>query len=395
MQKDKCVVRSASLPVPFQKHMQKEYGLSSAQVHRNRPMQMPKKDDFAILAILGRSGVGKTASLRRMQPDESKWINNIKWKPDLPVITQVHSKPEEATRLLNAVGLRSMPVWLLSYKDLSTGQQARAQMTRALLGDNVSVIDEFGSTIDPLTRQCMAFTFQKAVRARNKKVVVAVNDERILPFLKPDRVFDANSGEWIPSFSSTKVPMCVTIQLADAKITTSLWKRMKYEHYMSPHLHIDCVAFSILLKSPYLPKIAHPVGLAVVNCVPGWKSIAGKRDVRYVHRLVIDSTVQGVRIGSIAIDLLGAVFANRKLNLKCITSHDSMISHLERSNRWQFKESHISVKRHKENPDVVPRSVKSFEYVGPCHKVAPNIIELACSGCPRSESFSTSVTYAL
>ena len=69
----------------------------------------------------------------------------------------------------------------VAYRTCPPGNGA-GTMTRALIGDKVSVVDEFGSTIDPLTRQCMAFTFQKAVRSRNRSVVVAVNDERILPF---------------------------------------------------------------------------------------------------------------------------------------------------------------------------------------------------------------------
>lgn len=396
MKRHERVVRSSTLPLAFKQHMQDTYGLKSAQVHRTIPTQMPKKrDGVAVLAILGRSGMGKTASLRNIQSDDSKWINNLKWEPHLPLMSQVHSDPIEASKLLNAVGLRSMPVWLLPFKDLSTGQQARARMTRALVGNDVSVIDEFGSTIDPLTRQCMALTFQKAVRARNRRVAVAVNDERILQFLKPDRVFDVNSGDWKHGMTHSKVPMTVTLCLADAKTTTALWKRLKYEHYLSSHIGMDCAAFSIHLKSPHIPQLEHPVGLVVVNCIPGWKDSAERSDVRYVHRLVIDSAVQGVKIGSVAIDLLGALFANRKMRLKCITSHHSMISHLERSRRWNFKESHVTSKRHASNPNVTPRTVRSFEYVGPSHKTAPSVKELACSGCPRAESFSASVGYTL
>ena len=192
-----------------------------------------------------------------------------------------------------------------------------------------------------------------------------------------------------------KVPICVKIQLADAKTATALWNRLRYEHYLSSHVSLDCAAFSIHLKSPQLPQLSHPVGLIIVNCVPGWKTLPGRTNVRYVHRLVLDPPVQGVKIGSVAIDLLGAVLANRKLTLKCITSHEAMISHLERSNRWTFVKAKSTKKRFAKDPDVTSRHVKSFSYTGPSHKVAPKSGEVACSSCPRTESFSASVTYSL
>ena len=393
MKRDERVVRSASLPLPFRKHMQNAYGLTSAQVHRTRPVQIPKRSDFTILAVLGRSGVGKTATLRNIQPDTSKWINNIRWKMQLPVITQVHSNPEEAGKLLNAVGLRSMPVWLLAYKDLSTGQQARAHMTRALTNSNVSVIDEFGSTIDPLTRQCMAYTFQKAVRARDRSVVVAVNDERILPFLKPDRVFDANSGDWIPGMVHSKVPICMTLKLLDTPTATSLWKRFKYEHYLSNVMQLACAAYGVYLKSPMLPDVTEAVGLVVLNCLPGWNDPKqSQENTRIMHRLVIDPSVQGIGLGARSADLVGGMCKKAGLDMLLHTSHKSMQSHLSRSPLWDTKGTHKATVWKAAVPD---RSLERYVYVGPSARAAPKKCELGCRGMPRSEKFSLSFNFSI
>ena len=78
--------------------------------------------------------------------------------------------------------------------------RALSQLRRMEKGGarQVLVVDEFGSLLDPVTREAMAYVFARAVerRAVDKCVVLAVNDARLLPWLQPSWVFNVDACEY-------------------------------------------------------------------------------------------------------------------------------------------------------------------------------------------------------
>ena len=80
-------------------------------------------DNWNIGLIYGASGVGKSTVLKAKfgKPKEYKYDNN---KALISNFTNI--SPKEASELLCAVGLNTIPCWVRPYNCLSTGEKFRA-----------------------------------------------------------------------------------------------------------------------------------------------------------------------------------------------------------------------------------------------------------------------------
>ncbi len=144
-----------------------------------------KTFDWNIGVIYGGSGTGKTTLLKEFgnlttyEFDEEKpLISNFDWL-----------EPKEATFLLSAMGLTSVPTWLRPYSLLSNGEQYRASLAykvgKASEGD-VILIDEFTSVVDRDVAKAMSNALQKYIRRTNKKIILASCHFDIMDWLQPD-----------------------------------------------------------------------------------------------------------------------------------------------------------------------------------------------------------------
>ncbi|MCI0564854.1 MAG: ABC transporter ATP-binding protein [Nitrososphaera sp.] len=87
-------------------------------------LQLPEKWNLGV--IYGSSGSGKSTILKSHFGQEKVFS----WD-DRPIISNLGVvSPEQATRLLAAVGLSSVPSWLRPYHCLSVGEQFRAKLAR-------------------------------------------------------------------------------------------------------------------------------------------------------------------------------------------------------------------------------------------------------------------------
>jgi len=144
-----------------------------------------KQFDWNIGVIYGGSGTGKTTLLKEFGAlkedsfDENKpLISNFDWL-----------EPKEATFLLSAMGLASVPTWLRPFHLLSNGEQYRAALAYKVgkAKDNeVILIDEFTSVVDRDVAKAMSNALQKYIRRNNKRIIVASCHFDIMEWLLPD-----------------------------------------------------------------------------------------------------------------------------------------------------------------------------------------------------------------
>ena len=115
------------------------------------PADLP---EFCCLAIIGRSGGGKTTMLRDLAERGLYHFPRNKFDNAKAIVSNFSSK-EDAIERLSAVGLKSIPTWVKPRNVLSVGEGFRADM--ALNIEDYVMLDEFTSTVDRnVARSCCA-----------------------------------------------------------------------------------------------------------------------------------------------------------------------------------------------------------------------------------------------
>lgn len=148
--------------------------------------------------IYGDSGTGKTTISTELfgKSINYKYKNNSVIE-DMPNNQLV----ENITKIFNSVGFASVPSWLKPYDVLSTGEQMRINLARAILDNRkLIVFDEFTSTVNRAVAKISSFAVQKAVRRMNKQFIAVTCHYDIIDWLEPDWTFCTNNM----SFQSSK-----------------------------------------------------------------------------------------------------------------------------------------------------------------------------------------------
>ena len=97
---------------------------------------------------------------------------------------------------MDAIGFASPPLWLLPFDALSTGQQFRVNVVRALLeSKDLVCFDEFTSVVDRQVAKIGGHCINKFVRKTKKRFCRCLCHYDILEWLEPDWVFDVNKNE--------------------------------------------------------------------------------------------------------------------------------------------------------------------------------------------------------
>ena len=253
-----------------------------------------KTFDWNIGVIYGGSGTGKTTLLKEFGEltectfdEEKPLISNFDWL-----------EPKEATFLLSAMGLASVPTWLRPYSLLSNGEQYRAALAYKVgksTENDVILIDEFTSVVDRDVAKAMSNALQKYIRRTNKKIILASCHFDIMEWLLPDWTYSPLKGRLERAALLRQSRPKIELQIFRCRYET--WNIFKQHHYMSENLNKAAKCFICLINDK-------PVGFMAILPFPHGHIKNGFR----ISRIVVLPDYQGLGIGFEIIDYFSAIY---------------------------------------------------------------------------------------
>lgn len=182
---------------------------------------------WSIGAIIGGSGTGKSTIARQAFPDS--YIRQFTYTAD----TILDDMPQERTtneieQAFTAVGFASPPSWLKPYRCLSTGEQMRVDLARAILqSQQLIVFDEFTSTVDRAVAKTASLALQKAIRRQGKQFVAVTCHRDIVEWLQPEWIYDTDQKAFFGDGVNVSTPLS---NLTSIELTTAL--KQTYGQYL-------------------------------------------------------------------------------------------------------------------------------------------------------------------
>lgn len=310
-------------------------------------------ENWQIGLIYGPSGSGKSTLLKQFGLIESP-----NWDDDKAMISNFHPYSfEDVSYALTSVGFSTIPAWYRPYQVLSNGEKFRADLAKSLIGDGLSLIDEFTSVVDRNVAKSTSNAVSKYIRKReNKKVIFASCHEDIIDWLNPDWMYNPLEGKTILPRGCLQRPK---IELEIFRAKYEAWELFKHHHYLSSSLNkaakcfVACwnkipVAFNATLSFP------HPV------VKKAWRG----------SRTVVLPDFQGLGIGSRLSDHIGSMVVARGGRYFSKTIHPSMIAYRLKSKSWK-ETAHSRKARNPSNHSMLARNWNAtdrycyaFEYIG-------------------------------
>lgn len=284
--------------------------------------------DWQVGLIVGTSGSGKTSLAKQLFKENYirsfKWNNNSAFINEFPKDISI----KEISKCLANVGFSSPPLWLLPYSALSTGQQFRVDIVRALLQNtNMVCFDEFTSVVDRDVAKIGSHCVQKFIRKTKKQFIAVSCHYDIIDWLQPDWIFDVNTNKL--TRGSAKRPQ-IDFKIYPTSIDS--WGMFRNYHYLNTNIHRASKCFLGYIWNK-------PIAFGAVLHFPHPHIKKAKRE----HRIVTLPDYQGIGLGNRISEFCGKYFTNLGYNYYSVTSQPSMIYSRNRSKNWVIKRklSHI------------------------------------------------------
>lgn len=322
-------------------------------------VELPLREhSWNIGLIVGPSGSGKTTIARELFPNQL--IDDFDWPPDKSIVDAFPSELgiKEITTLLSSVGFSSPPNWLRPYHVLSTGEQFRVRIARALSEQSeLVVIDEFTSVVDRTVARTGSCAIAKTVRRRNQKLIAVSCHYDIIDWLNPDWVYQPalNEFQW-----RCERPARPPLSLRIVNVHRNAWNLFRKHHYLDASLHKSANCFLALVEEL-------PAAFTAVIYFPHAQSPSYRE-----HRTVCLPDFQGVGIGNALSEYVASLY-RCKHSYTSVTGHPAMIRHRARSPLWRMTRQPSTVQRqagfeknrNRRIPTSRGRLTASFQYIGP------------------------------
>lgn len=313
--------------------------------------------------IVGPSGSGKTTIARALFPHgdpDIQWAEMMPWSPDHSIVDSFPADMSisDLGELLSSVGFSSPRSWLHPYFALSTGEQFRVDMARAIAqAKELTVVDEFTSVVDRTVARTASHAIARAARSRGQRFVAVTCHEDVVDWLQPDWVYRPATDDFAWRSVQRHPPIALHIRRCDP----SFWPLFRRYHYLSPTLlaGADCfvgfwderpVAFTA-----YTPVYGHPLHKleSRVVCLPDY---------------------QGVGIGTRMADYTAGILTALGFTVHSVASHPARVAYNAASPYWLLR--HQPTLQRQQDPRNIAsmgrlgtrasgRITTSFEYVGP------------------------------
>ena len=281
---------------------------------------LPKEWNIGV--VYGGSGTGKTTILKnyfKKEMDKSYFdnskslISNFDWL-----------EPKDATFLLSAMGLSSVPTWLRPFNTLSNGEQYRANLAYIVGSaseNEVILIDEYTSVVDRDVAKAMSNALQKYIRRTNKKIVLASCHFDIMEWLQPDWIYSPSKGR-LEIASQLRQP---NIELSIFRCRYETWNLFKQHHYLTEDLNKAANTYVITLNDK-------PVAFLGILPFPHGHIKNGYR----ISRIVVLPDFQGLGLGSKLCDYISSLYAKENRTMYIKTSNPALWKYFDKSTNWKF-----------------------------------------------------------
>lgn len=290
-------------------------------VHFDVHMPLSEKP-WQIGLIVGPSGCGKSTIARELFHSAVvsgyKWSRNHSVLDDFPFAMSI----KDVSKLLGAVGFNSPPSWMRPYHVLSTGEQFRVTIARALSEEKQLIcIDEFTSVVDRQVAQIASHSVQKAVRKSKKQLVALSCHYDVIDWLQPDWIYEPQ----LDRFQWRSLQRRPALDFAIYETDRSLWPLFAQHHYLSADLSPASKCFAGYLNGT----------LAAFNAYIHFPHPRNKR-IKLSHRLVVLPDFQGLGLGGLFNDWLGERLYAQGFELHCAIAHPALLHHYAQSPRWEL-----------------------------------------------------------
>lgn len=301
--------------------------------------------------IVGPSGCGKSTIARELWAEH--YIRGYSWNEQSILDNfPVSMESKQVVAALTSVGFSSPPDWVKPYSALSTGQQMRCDLARALCSDDLVVFDEFTSVVDRTVAKIGSAALAKAVRKQANRQFIAVTcHEDVLEWLAPDWRYEphTNTFQW----RSLRRPS-ITIEVYP--VHRKAWELFRQYHYMNASLHVAAKCFLAEWNGV-------PVGFMATLPVIGFK------DAVRSTRTVVLPDYQGVGIGVQLSEFVAEYYVKQGKRFRRTIAHPAFIGHHNKSSKWKLvtQMGHGSVPhagKQRGGAHSLNRGVVTFEYIG-------------------------------
>jgi ABC-type lipoprotein export system ATPase subunit/GNAT superfamily N-acetyltransferase len=310
---------------------------------------LPKQWNIGV--VYGGSGTGKTTILKnyfKKEMDKSYFdnskslISNFDWL-----------EPKDATFLLSAMGLSSVPTWLRPFNTLSNGEQYRANLAYIVGSakeNEVILIDEYTSVVDRDVAKAMSNALQKYIRRTNKKIVLASCHFDIMEWLQPDWIYSPSKGrlEIAPSLRQPKIEL----QIFRCRYET--WNLFKQHHYLTEDLNKAANNYIVLWNDK-------PICFIGILPFPG----VGDEKTRRISRIVVLPDFQGLGLGKNILNYISSLYAKEKSTMYIRTMSPALGLALSKDVNWIATSSNLKIPQQDSNGrKLIERPSYSYKYIG-------------------------------
>lgn len=317
-------------------------------------VDLPLQDQpWNVGLIVGPSGSGKSTVARelfgRSMISGHRWPKGKSLLDAFPVDMSI----KDIVELLSSVGFSSPPSWTRSFSVLSTGEQFRVTMARAMAeGKELTVVDEFTSVIDRTVAQIGSAAIAKTVRRRKQQFIAVTCHFDVEAWLQPDWIYrpDLNQFQWRELQRRPSIPIVIR------RVHHSAWSMFKRHHYLDTSLANAAVCFVAFWDE---------IPVAFTSWISAYGR--GMANAWREHRTVTLPDYQGVGIGNRVSEWGAALWKGLGQRVFSTTSHPAMIRYRNQSPLWAMRRGPGLTPRDTDRrvKRATARLSAGFQYVGP------------------------------
>ena len=308
--------------------------------------------EWNIGVICGASGSGKSTILHSLGE-----ITEVEFDNNKPLISNFEPMtPQEASSILCAMGLASVPTWIRPYSSLSNGERYRAEVAKRISSNRggVILVDEYTSVVDSNVAKSMSNALQKYIRKEKKQIILATCHYDILEWLRPDWIYDLNKGGALEKGDCLR--QRPQISLSVYRVTYDTWNIFKKHHYMTEEMNksASCFVFS------WGKQLVAFVGVLPQPSGYFDKAVRGTRTV-------VLPDFQGLGIGSRITDFIASIYKQAGYRYFTKTVNPKLGEYRNHSKKWKTTSKNGRIIRpsvSKLNKKQKLRASYCHEYVG-------------------------------